>query len=308
MYQLVIYVSCVDGLIIDAESFIQFQKCLGKDTFTSKYMYGNCVSIVTLIDKRGIDASNRKVFVKIYKKISKSNRFNEFVCAEVASLIMLNDSEHVVDIYHAFEDDKNIYLVLEFCEGGDLFDYVKGKSLSEESLLNVFYEMVTCVYDVHKASICHRDIKLENFVLDGDGNLKLCDLGQCGFLMDDAPVQSSDVVKIDGKRFLTRKVGTVYYASPAVVNGSPYRYLEDVWSLGICLFAMTTKKFPFYGNGDDEVEKRILEDKLPVSRLPSKIRSIISVTLKRNRNNRYSLLRLKAYIEAMLKEIPPSAS
>lgn len=222
----------------------------------------------------------------------------ELICSEAYSLLSLKDSRHVVNVYCIIEDNHHVVISTEYCRKGDLIDFFTSTSIiTEDIIIQLFAQMVNAICDVHTLGICHRDIKLENFLLDDQGIVKLCDFGQSGFLVENGFVKSSDSDIMQDMLVLKRKTGTLLYSSPAIVLGKPYRYLEDIWSLGICLFVMVTKKFPFYHDNDGEIEKQIVKGPIPKVKASNLIKSILTWTMQRNRNKRIRLKGLKDLIK-----------
>lgn len=85
---------------------------------------------------------------------------------------------HILKLFQFFEDTSNVYLVLEYCENGSLFNYLKSKKkISEKEAFNYFFQTCLGIDYLHKRKILHRDLKPENLLLDKQGNIKVCDFG-----------------------------------------------------------------------------------------------------------------------------------
>ncbi|KAI9795174.1 MAG: hypothetical protein M1816_000196 [Peltula sp. TS41687] len=143
---------------------------------------------------------------------------------------------NIVEMSDFFEDDINYYIemVPHGLPGMDLFDYIELRvNMEEGECRSIFHQVVNAVHHLHtKALVVHRDIKDENVVLDGEGNIKLIDFGSATYIKN-GPF---DVF-----------VGTIDYAAPEVLAGHPYRGKEqDVWALGILLYTIVYKENPFY--------------------------------------------------------------
>jgi protein-serine/threonine kinase len=153
---------------------------------------------------------------------------------------------NIVEMEGFFEDDVNYYIemVPHGLPGMDLFDYIELRTNMEESeCRSIFVQVAQAVFFLHtKANVVHRDIKDENVILDGEGNIKLIDFGSAAYIKS-GPF---DVF-----------VGTIDYAAPEVLAGKPYGGKEqDVWALGILLYTIIYKENPFYSI--DEIMDRDL--------------------------------------------------
>ncbi|KAL5394797.1 hypothetical protein PMIN06_006329 [Paraphaeosphaeria minitans] len=143
---------------------------------------------------------------------------------------------NIVEMTDFFEDDINYYIemVPHGLPGMDLFDYIELRvNMEEKECRKIFVQVADAVHHLHtKAKVVHRDIKDENVILDGEGNIKLIDFGSAAYIKS-GPF---DVF-----------VGTIDYAAPEVLAGKAYRGKEqDVWALGILLYTIVYKENPFY--------------------------------------------------------------
>ncbi|CZS99876.1 related to serine/threonine-protein kinase [Rhynchosporium agropyri] len=153
---------------------------------------------------------------------------------------------NIVEMADFFEDDANYYIEMipHGLPGMDLFDYIELRvNMEENECRSIFVQVARAIHHLHiKALVVHRDIKDENVVLDGEGNIKLIDFGSAAYTKN-GPF---DVF-----------VGTIDYAAPEVLAGKPYRGKEqDVWALGILLYTIVYKENPFYSI--DEIMDRDL--------------------------------------------------
>ncbi|KAF2404994.1 Pkinase-domain-containing protein [Trichodelitschia bisporula] len=144
--------------------------------------------------------------------------------------------QNIVEMADFFEDDTNYYIemVPHGLPGMDLFDYIELRvNMEEAECRKIFVQVAEAVWHLHiRAKVVHRDIKDENVILDGEGNIKLIDFGSAAYIKN-GPF---DVF-----------VGTIDYAAPEVLGGQSYRGKEqDVWALGILLYTIIYKENPFY--------------------------------------------------------------
>ncbi len=182
---------------------------------------------------------------KSVSKISMNNRALRDLRNEI-SLLKGLDHPHIVKLYEVFEDAKSIWLVLELCSGGELFDSLadcESGAYTEREAATKFHQMLSAVAYLHEHGVVHRDLKLENYILvdkKPKAPLKLIDFGLSAKL--------SDALGITGI------VGTSYYIAPEVLDRNIKCGLEcDIWSLGVLLFMMLTGMPPFNGNSDKDI-------------------------------------------------------
>ncbi|XP_028833564.1 maternal embryonic leucine zipper kinase [Denticeps clupeoides] len=143
--------------------------------------------------------------------------------------------QHVCRLYHVIETHSKIYMVLEYCPGGELFDYIIAKDrLSEEETRMFFRQIVSALAYVHSQGYAHRDLKPENLLIDEDHNLKLIDFGLCAKPKGGLNYE------------LMTCCGSPAYAAPELIQGKAYIGSEaDVWSMGVLLFALLCGYLPF---------------------------------------------------------------
>ena len=174
-------------------------------------------------------------------EISETSVFNELY------ILKKIDHQNVIKIYEFYSDDKNYYLITEYCSGGDLFTATKNENLSEVQVSSIIYQILLALNNLHKMKIMHRDLKPENILVtkkDENGlyRIKLCDFG------------TSHVFKVGEKE--KNIMGSTYYIAPEVLNRK-YDFKCDLWSVGVIMYVLLTKKIPFQGTSDKEVRKNI---------------------------------------------------
>ncbi|CAK1553499.1 unnamed protein product [Leptosia nina] len=152
---------------------------------------------------------------------------------------------NIVHIYEVFENSEKMILVMEYCSGGELYDYLSQKKvLEEDEARRLFRQVATAVYYCHIHKICHRDLKLENVLLDDTGSAKIADFGL------------SNVFKETS--LLSTFCGSPLYASPEIVKGTPYIGPEvDCWSLGVLLYTLVYGAMPFDGSNFKRLVRQI---------------------------------------------------
>jgi serine/threonine protein kinase len=150
---------------------------------------------------------------------------------ELASLQMLKQNKYIVNLEDHYRDAKHLYLLMEYCSKGSLF-YLENEYEDIEDVLRcVLRNCLLCVLECHKRNIVHGDIKLNNFVVNEKGEVKLIDFG-CSAILEDQ------------YQCVPFKAGTPFYISPENVQGIQCLH-SDVWSLGITGYYLLTKHHPF---------------------------------------------------------------
>ncbi|KAF9965765.1 hypothetical protein BGZ70_004151 [Mortierella alpina] len=187
--------------------------------------------------------TTEQVAIKIISKASLANRaaVNRGIEREIAIMKLINHP-HVIRLYDVYETEKELFLIMEYVSGGELFEYLVNKGrLDEAEALRFFQQIIVGLAFCHKRKICHRDLKPENLLLDNRMNVKIADFGM-------ASLQKSG-------RLLETSCGSPHYASPEVVTGMKYDgSSSDIWSCGIILYALLTGHLPF----DDENIRQLL--------------------------------------------------
>lgn len=155
------------------------------------------------------------------------------------------DHPNIVKLYEVFIDENYVHLVLEFCEGGELFEWITKGKYTEEDAKNLVMKILKAIKHLHDKDICHRDIKPENLLYKKpsiDSEIKLIDFGLSRFLKGDEKLKN--------------KVGTPYYVAPEVLAGS-YDKRCDMWSIGVITYILLCGYPPFHGNGNQEIFNKI---------------------------------------------------
>lgn len=143
---------------------------------------------------------------------------------------------HIIKLYQVINTPSDIFMVMEYVSGGELFDHiVKNGKLNENEARKFFQQIISGVAYCHRHMIVHRDLKPENLLLDDNMNVKVADFGLSNMMKDG--------------EFLRTSCGSPNYAAPEVVSGELYAGPEvDIWSCGVILYALLTGTLPF----DDE--------------------------------------------------------
>lgn len=165
------------------------------------------------------------------------------------------DHPNIIKLYEIFEDNRYIYLIMEECTGGELFDRIierinNKKLFTEREAAVIFKEIMGTICYCHSQGVCHRDLKPENLLFltkEDPSPIKVIDFGLSRLF------EKTQNLK-DNK--MTTKVGTAYYVSPEVLSGD-YDEKCDIWSAGVILYIILTGDPPFNGANDNEIYRRI---------------------------------------------------
>lgn len=190
--------------------------------------------------------------VKIISKESMDTKGEVRLRREIGILQVINH-ENLLKLYDVFETNDRIYLVTEIVNGGPLFNWLESQNfqISEATSRLLTRDIARGLAYLHSYGIIHRDIKLENILLDTSGpciKAKLIDYGLSCFL---GPGQKTN-----------EPVGTLKYVAPEIISRMQYREKIDCWSLGVIIFILLQGTVPFFGKNDQEVAMRILRKKL----------------------------------------------
>ncbi|KDE02753.1 CAMK/CAMKL/MARK protein kinase [Microbotryum lychnidis-dioicae p1A1 Lamole] len=154
---------------------------------------------------------------------------------------------HILALYEIIATESSIYLVTELCTGGELFDYLVEKGrLSASETRRIFGQLVLGVAHLHQSGVVHRDLKLENVLLDERVNVKIADLGFGR--------------EFEKGRWMDTWVGTLGYCAPEVVAAKRYHGEEvDIWSLGVILYTLLAGSLPFDDDDEGLMKEMILK-------------------------------------------------
>ncbi|EIW58612.1 Pkinase-domain-containing protein [Trametes versicolor FP-101664 SS1] len=205
---------------------------LARHTKTGQYAAVKIVSKTALLNSRMSLSSLGEEAERILHSIER-----EIV------IMKLIDHPNIMRLYDVWETSTELYLILEYVEGGELFDYLCNKGrLSAPEALTYFHQIITAIDYCHRFNIAHRDLKPENLLLDRNKNIKVADFGMAVWQGKDNMLQTA--------------CGSPHYAAPEVIMGDAYDgTASDIWSCGIILYALLAGRLPF----DDEDLPTLLE-------------------------------------------------
>lgn len=196
------------------------------------------------------------VAIKIINRSKiKTPEMSDKVKREIQLLVMLKHP-HIIRLYEVIETPTEIFLVMEFVDGGELFDCIvtRGK-LQEIEARRLFQQIMSALAFCHHHGVVHRDLKPENLLMSKEGTIKVADFGLANVVSDG--------------EFLRTSCGSPNYAAPEVIEGKMYAGPEvDCWSAGVILYALLCGSLPF---DDDVIQKLFKKIKTGQYSIPSHV-------------------------------------
>ena len=231
----------------------------GKETFVGKFE-GDFLDNYEVLKQLGKGGYGKVYRVKnlktgeirACKHLSKLSIKNLPKFEREINILKKSDHPNIIKLYEIFESKRSLYLIMEECKGGEVFDkiieHIQNKKMyTEKDAANMFQQMMSAVEYCHNNGICHRDLKPENLLYLNQGPeinnpIKVIDFGL------------SQVISPDRK--LKTKVGTAYYVAPEILKGS-YTEKCDIWSAGVILYIFLSGDPPFNGPNDNAIYNKI---------------------------------------------------
>lgn len=227
--------------------------------------------------------TNEYVAIKVVKKekVEVGYDIEQKVHREIA-LMRLFDHPHILKLIEVLESKRHIFLVLEYAEKGELFDYlVQSGTLREDVAIDIFRQIIFGLSYLHAHSICHRDLKPENILMDKFGRIKIADFGFARWMPSHIAETSC---------------GSPHYAAPEVIRGGSYAGRPaDIWSAGVILYALLAGYLPF-----DDPSIRVLLEKVKKGRFvmpdfPEDLKDLIGQMIRVDPNARITIDKIIAH-------------
>ena len=240
--------------------------------------------------KLGINKyTNEKVAIKLLekKKITEKKDL-ERIFREMSIVKTLNHP-NIIKTYEIFENEKYYYIIMDYCKGGELFDYIVKKGrLNEEETSFFFYQIINGLEYIHSKNIVHRDLKPENLLLTDKNKLKIIDFGLSNYF---------NLNKENKTKLLKTPCGSPCYAAPEMVSGNKYNgFKTDIWAIGIVLYAMIVGYLPFEDSDNDILFQKILDCDIEFPEFLNELSiDIIKKILNSNCDERYSISDIKRH-------------
>lgn len=195
--------------------------------------------------------STKTIYVLKQINISGMRSKMKGIALNEVKILSSLENPYVVKYYDSFLERDVLNIIMEYCEGGDLSQYIKnhmGKPLNEMKIWKFFIQMCIGLRYIHNKKILHRDIKALNIFLTKDGDIRIGDLGVAKVLAESVS-------------FAHTMVGTPYYMAPEMCEEKPYNEKSDIWALGCVLYEMCAQKHPFQAHSQGTLILKIIKGK-----------------------------------------------
>ena len=185
---------------------------------------------------------------KVAIKSVQREASEEYIRQLEKELRILKDVDHpnIIKFFETYQDQKYFHFVIEYCNGGELFDRISSiGSLYEADASKIIKKLWSAIAHLHDKDICHRDLKPENILFkskDPEAEIKLIDFGLSTYTRED--------------RTMKTRVGTPFYVAPEVLKGN-YQKSWDMWSIGVIAYVLLWGYPPFYAQTDEEIYQKI---------------------------------------------------
>jgi len=258
----------------------------GKKELIGDYAIGKLLGTGTFgVVKKGRHIKTKQeVAIKIVNKARTEKSGSTVLIEREISILKKVKHPNVIECFEVIETESNWYMIMELVTGGELLDYIDDRAwVSEKEASKFFTQIIAGVKYLHNTGIYHRDLKLENIMLDDQLNVKIVDFGLSAF---------------DEGKALKRQCGSIHYIAPEVLTG-PYNGAKaDIWSCGIIFYAMVTGEMPFTDESEETnaIFDKILHQELSLpEHLSDSCKSLLKRILCRDPAERISLAELESH-------------
>ena len=227
--------------------------------------------------------TNENVAIKIIQKSSfeKKPDLEAKVQREIA-LMRLTNHPNIMKLKDVLDSPRHLYIVLEYAQQGELFDYLISKRvLPVDQAMDFFRQIILAIEYLHEHGICHRDLKPENILLDANTRIKIADFGFARWV-------KSNIAET--------ACGSPHYAAPEVISGRPYDGRKaDIWSCGVILFALLAGYLPFDDASIRTLLHKVKRGVFQMPAFPPEIQDIIRGMLTVDPEKRITIAAIKQH-------------
>ena len=236
--------------------------------------------------KCGINKETKQqVAIKIMAKKNMDKSDLELAKVEI-DILKIAQHPNIIKLYDIYENENYIYIIMEYCSGGDLLSYFEhyDYELKETRVCEIIHKLSMAIYFLHSYGIVHRDLKPENILmtdLTPEADIRLLDFGL------------SKIVGNEEK--CTEPYGTLSFVAPEVLQGKPYDKSVDLWSIGIITFLLLCGYLPFDDkHSEREIARQTIQDPVPFenkiwNKYSSEAKSFVDGLLQKKPEKRYSI-------------------
>ena len=236
--------------------------------------------------KFGINKETKKpVAIKIMAKKNMDKSDLELAKVEI-DILKIGQHPNIIKLYDIYENENYIYIIMEYCSGGDLLSYFEYNEyeLPEEKVCEIIHKLSMAIYYLHSYGIVHRDLKPENILmtdLSPKADIRLLDFGL------------SKIIGNDEK--CTEPYGTLSFVAPEVLQGKPYDKSVDLWSIGIITFLLLCGYLPFDDkHSEREIARQTIQDPVPFedkiwNKYSPEAKTFVEGLLQKKPEKRYSI-------------------
>eukprot|EP00747_Dinoflagellata_sp_TGD_P148493 gnl/TRDRNA2_/TRDRNA2_176928_c3_seq15.p1 gnl/TRDRNA2_/TRDRNA2_176928_c3~~gnl/TRDRNA2_/TRDRNA2_176928_c3_seq15.p1 ORF type:complete len:323 (+),score=68.26 gnl/TRDRNA2_/TRDRNA2_176928_c3_seq15:56-1024(+) len=190
--------------------------------------------------------------VRACKSISKAQMKNLDRFKQEIAIMKMCDHPNILKLFESFEDHRNIYLILELCSGGELFDRIKARGYyPEEEARKLLANLLNAVAFIHSKLVVHRDLKPENILMVSKSNHTDAKISDFGLAM----ISESDR---QGPPRSTQSCGTDFYLAPEIIRREEYGSEVDMWSCGVVAYVVLCGSLPFFDSSLKKLYRAIL--------------------------------------------------
>ena len=228
--------------------------------------------------------TGEKVAVKILEKEKIIQEADKTRIEREIKILKNMRHNNIVHLYDVKETASSLYIIMEYVQGKELFDYIVDKKrLSEIEACNFYQQIISGIEYLGKIRVVHRDLKPENLLLDNKKKIKIVDFGLSNIYPNN--------------ELLKTACGSPCYAAPEMINGELYKGLNaDIWSSGIVLYAMLCGYLPFEDNDNEILYKKITSGKFKIPKfLSENCKDILHRILNVNPEKRYNIKQIKKH-------------